>query len=86
MIRAGVKDVDLFDLRDVAYVFQEVIEERQLEMFAIIDAGLHSKVRRAQPIAISPGPTAVTPRAHHQHVKDSRILLFDTLISSQRAK
>src|SRR5207237_1885836 len=85
LILAGVEDVDLFVLRDVAYIFQEVIKEWQLEMLAIINASLHSKVSRAQPIAISPSPTSVTPRPHHEHVKDSRVLLFDTLLSSQRA-
>ena len=52
LVRSGIEHIHFFDLRDVAFVFQKVIEERQLEMFAIVDTGLHSKVSGAQPVAV----------------------------------
>src|SRR5205807_10586700 len=48
--------------------------------------GLHSKVRGAEPVAVRSCPATVKPRPHHEHIKCSRVLLFDTLISSQCAK
>jgi len=47
LICAGVEYIQFLDLRDVSFVFQKVIEERQLESFAIVDAGLAAEVSRA---------------------------------------
>src|SRR5438309_1383467 len=55
-------------------------------MLAIINSGFHPKVSHAQPIAVRSRPAAVEPRPHYEHVKYSRVLLFDTLISSQCAE
>src|ERR1044072_1846544 len=55
-------------------------------MLTIVNAGLASKVGRPEPIAIRTHPASMKPRTHHQHVKDSGILLFDMLIGRERAK
>ena len=86
LVRARVEAVHFSDFRNVAFVFQEVIEEWQLKMLAIINAGLAAEISRPQPIAVRPRPATMKPWPHHQHVEDSRILLLDVLVSRERAE
>ena len=86
LIRAGVKQIEFLDLRDVAFVLQKIIEERQLEMLAKINSRLAPKVSRAQPVSVGSRPTAVKPRTHYQHVVGSGILLLDALIGAECAE
>src|SRR3989442_11391934 len=84
LVRAGVENIDFLNLRDIAFVLQEIIEERQLEVRAVGDPSLRSEVRGAKPVAIRARPAAVTPGPDNQHVVDSRILFLNRLISSER--
>src|SRR5262249_23537630 len=84
LVDAGVKHVRLWELH-LSFVLEEVIEERQLDVLAIEDAGLVTKLSVAQRISISSRPAAVTPRAHHQDVEGLRVVLFYRAIDSQRA-
>src|SRR5262249_28375937 len=55
LVDAGVKHVRLWELH-LSFVLEEVIEERQLDVLAIEDAGLVTKLSVAQRISVSSRP------------------------------
>ena len=79
--RTGIESSYLADIRNVTLVLQEIIEERQLEMLAIIDTGLAAKVRRAQPVAVGSHPAAMKPRPHDDCARILGIVLFNGVVN-----
>ena len=84
LIHPGLKHVGL-GKASVAAALQVIKEERQLDVFAVVDAGLRAEVDVAEPVAIAAREAAVIPRTHHQHVDGGRAVLLHEVVLAQQA-
>src|ERR1700733_5001052 len=83
-IRSGLENVGFRKL-GVTAAFQILLEEREQYVFAVILAGVRTKLHASQMFAVITGPTAVNPRSNHERVEDSRVILFDRVECGERA-
>ena len=69
----------------LAFVFEEVIEEGQFDIFAVELGGLGVEADVAEGAAFAERPAAVHPRAHDQHVEGAGGTGFDGFVHLERA-
>src|SRR4051794_28665915 len=84
-MRTGIENVHFLYRRDVALIFEEMIEEGKLDILLIIQTCLRSEIRSAEPIALGTLPSAVEPRSHNKNVENSGVLSLDRLIRVKSA-
>ena len=82
---AGFEDERLGQI-EVRAAFEEVFEERQLDVLPEIFGSLGSEVYLAEFLSVVRMPLAVRPGTHHERVEDARILPLDLVIDVQGAE
>src|SRR5262249_42153769 len=81
LIRTGFKKprfrtIRVLLLDSVPFAFQMIHEKCELDILAIIFAGLGSKIEIAEPFTIAARPSSMRPRTHDQCIRRARAILF----------
>ena len=83
-IAAGLEGMH-FRLVGIDHAFQVLLEERKLDIFTEVLAGLGAELHAAQALAVVAAPGAVRPWPHHQAAVDRRIIALDRVVGGERA-
>ena len=84
-VSAGGKNERFRQVR-FPFVFEVIIEKRQLYVLAVVDRHAAAKINIPKALTGFARPAAVYPGAHHDAVVGAWVLFFDGLVSGPRAK
>ncbi len=84
-VRARLVHVRFGEVR-AATALEKAIEERELELLAVVHARHVAEAHGAELVAVRTRPTAVRPRTHDEHVERAGVLLLDRGVGVERAE